>query len=645
MKETIVKKFNILPIVLFAIGLVAGCGKGDSNDNTTPPPKDNGAGAGEGGGGSVPLSPHQRAETPAAKASPQKSSMAEVAKHLDFGGSAFSYQSNEGMGTMMEGMLSFIETMLKAEGDPKALAVLKVLRSAYEESGLNDISGTGSSSFITENGIRRNAMMAHHWPGQDKGLLWKLLGGPAHELDGLKLMPANTALAMHGDLDVAAGWAWIKAFMAKQDPAMAREFNAMLSQMANNNVPVEELLQSLGGEAGVSVLLHPTKTVEFPNGGKWEVDAKGNDRFVQETITIPEPGFVLAVKVKNTLLMQMLGGMLQAQGAEETSIDGVKAFTLMPPPGEEIPFPLSPTLLKLSDYLVLASTKELAGELASIQSGKSKGLAGTAEFQKVTAGMELKGNHLFYLSPAVKTMGLKLVEEALAGEREFRDPNARAAMMQLIGMFANYVSHQVILVKRLPDGLLVDNRATGGGLMAGGGGGAGTVATVGVLASMLLPALAKAKAKANAIKSVNNAASLGKALLGYSQDNGNKLPAGARWCDDILREAQTRKIYVSPQDPSASVRAEAGQDFSSYALNAAVAGKGYFDLAPDTVLVFECPLGWNGSGGAADIHGMRARNPLYGSLQTIAVVLADGSARQVRFTESNGLNWTGQKRR
>ena len=157
---------------------------------------------------------------------------------------------------------------------------------------------------------------------------------------------------------------------------------------------------------------------------------------------------------------------------------------------------------------------------------------------------------------------------------------------------------------------------------------------------------AKAKAKANAIKSVNNVSQLGKALLGYSQDNGNKLPAGARWCDDILREAQTPKNYVSPQDPSASsLRAETGQNFSSYALNAAVAGKGYFDLAPDTVLIFECPLGWNGTGGAEDIHRMRSRNPLYGSLQTIAVVMADGSARQVRFTEFNGLNWTGQRRR
>ncbi|MBC8325276.1 MAG: hypothetical protein H8E27_06585, partial [Verrucomicrobia subdivision 3 bacterium] len=221
---------------------------------------------------------------------------------------------------------------------------------------------------------------------------------------------------------------------------------------------------------------------------------------------------------------------------------------------------------------------------------------------------------------------------------------ARAAMMQLIGMFANYVSHQVILVKRLPDGLLVDNRATEGGLMAGGGGGAGTVATLGILSSMLLPALAKAKAKANAIKSVNNTKSLGRALIWTAEVNDGKLPVANRWCDAIMPEAQTRKIFISPQDPLANAHMERNKAFSSYAMNAAVAGKNLDELSPDTVMVFECPLGWNGSGGLVDIQRARARPGNYGSLSTIAVTMADGSSRQARFVELGRFNWTGQRR-
>ena len=150
---------------------------------------------------------------------------------------------------------------------------------------------------------------------------------------------------------------------------MAREFNTILTQMANENIPVDELLESLAGEVGISVVLHPTKTVKVPVGGGWKLDEQGNERFVPETITLPEPGFMLAVKVKDTLLLEMLGGMLQAQGAEATDVNGVKMLTLIPPPGEEIPFPLSPTMMKSGDYLVLASTQNLAKEVLDIQAG------------------------------------------------------------------------------------------------------------------------------------------------------------------------------------------------------------------------------------------------------------------------------------
>ena len=50
------------------------------------------------------------------------------------------------------------------------------------------------------------------------------------------------------------------------------------------------------------------------------------------------------------------------------------------------------------------------------------------------------------------------------------------------------------------------------------------IAIIGILASMLLPALAKAKAKANRIKCVNNLGSIGKASLGFAQDNTARLP-------------------------------------------------------------------------------------------------------------------------
>ncbi len=85
---------------------------------------------------------------------------------------------------------------------------------------------------------------------------------------------------------------------------------------------------------------------------------------------------------------------------------------------------------------------------------------------------------------------------------------------------------------------------------------------------MLLPALARAKAKANRIKCVNNLGSIGKALMGFAHDNGGRLPwqlipsqqrnhFGTKYVEDLApifstaamkSELQTAKILHSPCD-------------------------------------------------------------------------------------------------
>ena len=98
-----------------------------------------------------------------------------------------------------------------------------------------------------------------------------------------------------------------------------------------------------------------------------------------------------------------------------------------------------------------------------------------------------------------------------------------------------------------------------------------SIITVGIFASMFLPALARAKAKANRIKCVNNLGSIGKAHLGFSQDNNMRMPwqlapsqkqnhfgsaasqglsVGSIFGLQAMKsELQTPKILLSPSDP------------------------------------------------------------------------------------------------
>jgi len=145
-----------------------------------------------------------------------------------------------------------------------------------------------------------------------------------------------------------------------------------------------------------------------------------------------------------------------------------------------------------------------------------------------------------------------------------------------------------------------------------------------ILAAMLLPALAKAKDRAQTINCTNNAKMLGLAVRMYALDNKDKFPTATNWCDLILTDAGSPTTFQCPAD---------SQTRCAFAFNRNLDGLADGDAPPDTVLLFESAAGWNGTGGPEAVGRHKH------SRSTVTVVFADGSVLQVPRSQLDSSRW------
>lgn len=378
-----------------ALVLVAGCKQ--SEDTTTTAPGSTGK----------PAKP--------AIVSAEKNSFAEVTSKLDPGGNLYVYLSTEQLMSNLSNYLASASNMVSAMpqmagADMDAVGkVFTVLGEIANNSGISEISGLGASSIAREKGFYYNKLIIHHYPGQNAGPMWTMFGRSPHPLKIMDFLPISTAMASSADFDLGLAWTNIvQGVKALNIPDAGPQLEQLPAQFHElTGLDLSAALQSLGGEYGMILTLDPSKSIELPLGDK--------------PVSIPSPGLCLVWKVNSDLIFDRVDKWLGSNAltskllikADET---GLKMRTVLIPFPLPIPLELHPSIARVGDYLLLATSDTLIREMVAVNDGKKKGFKTTEAFKKLSQGVPLDGN-FFSLVTGVfaRTMG-QIQEMAMSSQ-------------------------------------------------------------------------------------------------------------------------------------------------------------------------------------------------------------------------------------
>ena len=667
---------------------VAGGGSGTGGDENT-----SGAGNPEG-----TVNPPDPAPAPAGGGS---TSFAAVTQKLDSGGSLYFYLSTGQAQDWVQSVFteggSLLQQMGPVISEPaQAEMALGIGQAVYSGLGLDSIDGMGASTKDIGDGLKRNVAVVHRDPANGEGLIWKAFGTAPHELGALKLMPADTAYAMHGDLNVTTVLQWVQQMTTQHAPPdMAAELNGQLQ-----NPLLQAVLNGYAGEMGVYLTLDAEKTVPVPLGGV----AMGEEGFpaavaqdhlkelgevteidpVEDTIpiplpgispvpglpepgvvpppagipvpplpggtavplplpngdleggagmvNIPEPGLVLVLKVKDDSIEKMIEGAVGTQVPLQALTEGEVTIKQAPAP-LPLPFPVSvqPAMCQVGEYLIVATSPELAKKVIAVHSGQDSGLQGTPEFQKLTRGMDLKGNQFSFMSDRMGQMYEQVMKQMLSSAGNDMPPPVEKMVLKIMTMG---VSASVTIGKMESDGMMIQSHTTGMGYdtMAMMGAAAVPLAGFGMsMAGMVLPAISSASDSAQEAVKMNNAKQLGISFFEYNADQG-QLPKAETWCDELIKYDIEPSMFSDPIFEE--TKESPDEKVCIWLFNRNLSGVKIEDIKDpaNTVLIYDGGLDWNGAAGKEEFFP--------DANFKVTTVFADGHVEQIGPQEAARLKWT-----
>lgn len=329
----------------------------------------------------------------AAFSSAEKTSYAEVTSQLDPGGNFYMYLGTEQWLTGVSTNIAtwrdlFIAAPTQTDSTRAALKTgFDQITTLVRNSGLEEVSGVGISGIAREKGLNRTKVFIHHYPAKNIGFGWSLLGEKPHSLDSFQMLPATTAFTSFYDVNLPLIWQTIEKTLTNSSIPNGKQSIDELKASVQKELGIsfDELLGKYAGEAGVILTLDDTRKMPIPVQNE-----------AGQNIMIPEPGLILAIRVKDQTLFNVVEKKLPTD-SQIVKVDepDLKMRTMALP----LPFPLRPTIAQADGYFFFATTEKLVRDIIAAKKGEKPGLKSTSDFVRASQDIPLNGNGFTYISP------------------------------------------------------------------------------------------------------------------------------------------------------------------------------------------------------------------------------------------------------
>lgn len=493
----------------------------------------------------------------------EKNSFYDVTKHLDKGGDFYLYMNTidaaKALNNQIEVLHETITAMpdMEPENKKKVDKGFAMFSKLLKESGMLEISGLGVSAKKENTGLYKNTIFIHHFPGSGKGKLWSAFGNSAHEMNELSLLPDDTVIATYNDIEAGKTWSWItNAIKTSGIEELEKGFKEFNSKSLQNGFDIQELLNSVNGGSGMLITMDKENKITIPVNGN-----KGQE--------IPEPGIMIFIKVKDEKIFNLIqyktmeGNDPKRHLAKRADSKGRKALVFV----MGIPYLPGPAVAVQSDgYLMIASSMKLVDKVLAVKNKNKQGLTSTSEFKKLSKGIPLKGNGFQFVSSRTQSLITDFQKKILKSDKSMNPEQSELLQKMFFNNNENFALLSINSVEK--EGLFFRSKSTSNAatIMFT----QATIAPVGIMAAMLLPALSMARESARKISCTNNLKQLGLSMRMYSNVFDEKYPNidGAAGLDLLRSEGflENPAVYVCPStsDKKAKPGEKLTEDTVSY---------------------------------------------------------------------------------